>query len=34
MGKEYTSEALVHKAFWVSMVGVGLFIAAVFLFIL
>jgi hypothetical protein len=34
MGKEYTSEELAHKTFYVSMVGVGLFIAAVFLFIL
>jgi hypothetical protein len=34
MGKEYTSEEIAHKAFYASMVGLGLFIAAVFLFIL
>jgi hypothetical protein len=34
MGKEYSAEELVSKTFMVSMVGVGLFIAAVFLFIL
>ncbi len=34
MGKEYTSEELVNKTFLVTMVGVGLFIVAVFLFIL
>jgi len=34
MGKEYTADELVGKTFYISMVGVGLFIAAVFLFIL
>jgi hypothetical protein len=34
MGKEYSAEELVNKAFIASMVGLGLFIAAVFLFIL
>ena len=34
MGKDYTAEELVGKTFLIVMVGVGLFIAAVFLFIL
>jgi hypothetical protein len=34
MGKDYTAEELVGKTFFISMVGVGLFIASVFLFIL
>ena len=34
MAKEYTPEALAGRAFLISMVGIGLFIAAVFLFIL
>ncbi len=34
MGKEYTAEALARKTFLITMVGVGLFIAAVFLFVL
>ncbi len=34
MGKEYTPEELVSKTFKVSMIGVGLFILAVFVFIL
>jgi hypothetical protein len=34
MGKEYTSEELANKTFVVSMIGVGLFIVAVFVFIL
>ncbi len=34
MGKEYTAEELVGKTFLITMVCVGLFIAAVFLFIL
>jgi len=34
MGKEYTSDELVGKTFYITMVGVGLFIASVFLFIL
>jgi hypothetical protein len=34
MGKEYTAEDLVRRTFLITMVGVSLFIAAVFLFIL
>ena len=34
MAKEYTSEELVKKTFVIAMVGVGLFVVAVFLFIL
>ncbi len=34
MAKEYPPEKLVGRAFVISMVGIGLFIAAVFLFIL
>ncbi len=34
MAKEYTAEELVEKMFLITMVGVGLFVAAVFLFIL
>jgi hypothetical protein len=34
MGKEYTAEELAGKTFLITTVGVGLFIAAVFLFIL
>ncbi len=34
MGKEYTSEQLARKICVVSMIGVGLFIVAVFVFIL
>jgi len=34
MAKEYTAEELAHKTFLITMVGVGLFIAAVFLFVL
>jgi hypothetical protein len=34
MGKQYTAEGLVDKTFYITMIGVGLFIAAVFLFIL
>jgi hypothetical protein len=34
MGKDYSAEELVGKTFYITMVGVGLFIAAVFLFIL
>lgn len=34
MGKEYSAEELVGRTFVITMVGVGLFIAAVFLFIL
>jgi hypothetical protein len=34
MAKAYTSEELASKTFVITMVGVGLFIAAVFLFIL
>jgi len=34
MAKTFSSEELVNRTFIVTMVGVGLFIAAVFLFIL
>ena len=34
MAKEYTPEDLVGRTFVLTMVGVGLFIAAVFLFVL
>ncbi len=34
MGKEFSAEKLASKTFLITMVGVGLFIAAVFLFIL
>ncbi len=34
MAKEYSSEELAWQTFLISMVGVGAFIAAVFLFIL
>ncbi len=34
MAKEYTPEELANKTFLIAMVGVGLFIAAVFYFIL
>jgi hypothetical protein len=34
MGKEFSTEELASKTFLITMVGVGLFIAAVFLFIL
>jgi len=34
MGKDYTAVELVDRTFLITMVGVGLFIAAVFLFIL
>ena len=34
MGKKCTAEELVGKTFFITMVGLGLFIAAVFLFIL
>ena len=34
MGKEFSAEELASKTFLITMVGVGLFIAAVFLFIL
>ncbi len=34
MAKEYSSEELAWRTFLISMVGVGAFIAAVFLFIL
>jgi hypothetical protein len=34
MAKSYTSEDLVSRTFVITMVGIGLFIAAVFLFIL
>ena len=34
MAKEYSPEELVGRTFWITMVGVGLFIAAVFVFVL
>jgi hypothetical protein len=34
MAKAYTSEELASRTFVITMVGIGLFIAAVFLFIL
>jgi len=34
MAKEYTADELVRKTFAITMIGVGLFIASVFLFIL
>jgi hypothetical protein len=34
MGKDYSAEELVSKTFMITMIGVGLFIAAVFIFIL
>jgi hypothetical protein len=34
MGKQFSAEELVGRTFFITMVGVGLFIAAVFLFIL
>ena len=34
MAKDYTAEELARKTFLITMVGVGLFIAAVFLFVL
>jgi|ABEF01.1.fsa_nt_gi hypothetical protein len=34
MGKDYTSEELAWRTFLVSMIGIGAFIATVFIFIL
>jgi hypothetical protein len=34
MGKDYSSEELAARTFYISMAGIGLFIATVFLFIL
>ena len=34
MGKEYSSEELAYRTFLVSMIGIGAFIAIVFIFIL
>ena len=34
MGKDYSSEELASRTFYISMAGIGLFIATVFLFIL
>jgi hypothetical protein len=34
MGKDYTSEELAWRTFLVSMIGIGGFIATVFIFIL
>ena len=34
MAKEYNDEELASRTFWISMAGIGSFIAAVFIFIL
>jgi len=34
MGKDFTAVELVDRTFMITMIGVGLFIASVFLFIL
>ena len=34
MAKEYSAKELAEKVFFITMAGVGLFIAAVFLFVL
>jgi hypothetical protein len=34
MAKEYSSDDLAMRTFWITMAGVGAFIAVVFLFIL
>ncbi len=34
MGKNYTAEELVGRTFFITMIGAGLFITTVFLFIL
>jgi hypothetical protein len=34
MAKEYTPEGLAGRLFLISMVGIGLFIASVFIFVL
>ncbi len=34
MSKDYTSEELASKIFYISMAGIGTFIAAVFVFVL
>lgn len=34
MAAEYSAEELALRTFWITIVGVGLFIAAVFVFIL
>ncbi len=34
MAKDYTSEELAYRTFLVSMIGIGAFIAVVFIFIL
>ncbi len=34
MAKEYTPEELAGRVFAISMVGIGLFIACIFLFVL
>ena len=34
MAKEYTPEELVGRSFLISMVGIGLFIASVFIYVL
>ncbi len=34
MAKEYPPEELASRTFWISMAGIGLFIASVFVFVL
>ena len=34
MAKEYTPDDLATRTFWISMAGIGAFIAVVFIFIL
>jgi hypothetical protein len=34
MSKDYTAEELASKTFYITMAGIGLFIAAVFVFVL
>lgn len=34
MGKKYSAEELADRTFYISIAGIGLFIAVVFLFIL
>ncbi len=34
MAKEYPADELAARTFWISMAGIGLFIATVFVFVL
>ena len=34
MAKEYPPDELASRTFWISMTGIGLFIATVFVFVL